>query len=88
MGFLVLAGVAAVLALSVCTDKTRDKVSSVPIDPLVDRLMADGILRILELKPPRQKLRRPSRADAVFGIPADKLVLEPSAAVGEAVSEL
>ena len=68
MDLLVSTAVAAVLTLPVRTYEAGDKMPLLRIDPLVDRLMADGMLRLSEFKPSGDKLGRPASLDVVFHV--------------------
>lgn len=76
MGLVMPAGVPPMLARAVGTYQERNEMSRLSIDPLVDRLMADGPIGMSPLKPAGDKLRGPTAADTVLDIAAESTVFK------------
>ena len=58
------------------------------VDPLVDRLMADGGAGSAHWEASGDEFRRPANAEAIFNIAADDRVFEPQVGPGAAVTLL
>ena len=52
------------------------------VNPLIDRLMANGEFGVFEGQSTGDKFRRPSEAKAFFGITPNRVVFEPLAPMG------
>src|SRR3989338_6551233 len=78
MRALVLAGVAARLPHPVGPHQVGDEMSVLGVDPLVDRLMADGGAGSAHGQTSGDELWRPADSEAVVHIATDALVLEAS----------
>ena len=85
---LVPSGVATVCAAAMGAYQTRDELSRLGIDPLVDRLVADGLVRMPPLPAARNELRRPPAPEPLGHVPAQTRVLETPTLMGQAVAGL
>ena len=88
MGLLVPAGVPPALPGAVGSHQAGDKMARLRIDPLIDRLVADGMLRMPAGKPSGGELGRPASAEAVFHVPTDRVVFKAAVAPGQAIAIL
>jgi len=84
----VLARITPGLPPTMRPDQTRDEVPGLGIDPLVDRLVADGLLRMAPSPAPRDELGRPPTPESLGHVPAQRRMLEAPTLMGPAVARL
>ena len=64
------------------SDQEGDKMLSVLVNPLINGLMADGLLGMLHAQSASDQFRRPTEANVFFHIASNKVVLEPFSPMG------
>ena len=58
-----------------------DQVRSVHVNPLINGLMADGLIRVLNVQPAGDQLWGPSQANVFLHIVSNKVVFKPLAPI-------
>ena len=64
------------------SDQEGDKMRAVLVNPLINGLMADGLLGMLDAQSASDQLRRPTQANVFFHIASNKVVFEPFSPMG------
>ena len=64
------------------SDQKGDKVRSVLVNPLINGLMADGLLGMLDAQSASDQFWRPTQANVFFHIASNKVVFEPFSPMG------
>ena len=86
MGLFMFPGVAAVFRSAMASEQERDQGGSLPVDPLINRLMANAQSRMLSTESSGNLLRRPTQGKVSCHIAANELALEPFAPMGLTVA--
>ena len=61
------------------THQTADQMRCVHVNPLINSLMANGLIGVLDVQSARDQLWGPAKANMFFHIVANKVVFKPSA---------